>query len=423
MPKFGQRKWNWLRGTSPSARNDELAVLPQRTELARAQTFRLQPVCVRRDVDGGAEARMRDGAVVALEEVSHAIFQFASRLELGTETGTGARRRRRSQPAGAAPRRAQRRAARPRRRGSRRRTGPTCRRRSGPVPAPRRRTPVRGRSAARRARHRRGRTSMRGTGTAASRAGRLRRRRRGRGGGRRSRNARRALSRARVTTRDLSGVCREVGAGLRELSRVADVLPRSREDPLPFASQHFGIGVPGPGKGVFHAETVVSMPWPSRKHVSSRCSSSSSPSAAFRRRSPSGRRRERLFVSNISGQFNLWRVRRGGLARTADGVRRQHGPLVGLSPSTESIVITADHDGDEFHQIYMLTRRRLAGEVHGRTRRCSTSAAAGHPTARARIRRERAHADRHGDLDARRRPARRSRLRRGDVRVPGRLVA
>ncbi len=22
MPKFGQRKWNWLRGTSPSARNE-----------------------------------------------------------------------------------------------------------------------------------------------------------------------------------------------------------------------------------------------------------------------------------------------------------------------------------------------------------------------------------------------------------------
>ena len=61
------------------------------------------------------------------------------------------------------------------------------------------------------------------------------------------------------------------------------------------------------------------------------------------------------FVSNISGQFNLWRVPvEGGwpdqlTAFTDDTVR-----FIGVSPADGTIVLCADHDGDEFHQIYLL---------------------------------------------------------------------
>jgi dipeptidyl aminopeptidase/acylaminoacyl peptidase len=62
-----------------------------------------------------------------------------------------------------------------------------------------------------------------------------------------------------------------------------------------------------------------------------------------------------LFVSNISGQFNLWRVPvEGGwpdqlTAFTDDTVR-----LISVSPRDGTIAICADHDGDEFHQLYLL---------------------------------------------------------------------
>jgi dipeptidyl aminopeptidase/acylaminoacyl peptidase len=61
------------------------------------------------------------------------------------------------------------------------------------------------------------------------------------------------------------------------------------------------------------------------------------------------------FVHNMSGQFNLWRVGvHGGwpaqlTAFTDDTVR-----LIGVSRSDGKIVFCADHDGDEFHQIYLL---------------------------------------------------------------------
>ncbi len=98
------------------------------------------------------------------------------------------------------------------------------------------------------------------------------------------------------------------------------------------------------------------MPWPSRKHASSRSSSNSSPSAA----SPSALAftadgENVLFASNISGQFNLWRVGvEGGwpgqlTAFTDDTVRG-----VAVNPVDGRILVFADHDGDEFHQIYML---------------------------------------------------------------------
>jgi len=61
------------------------------------------------------------------------------------------------------------------------------------------------------------------------------------------------------------------------------------------------------------------------------------------------------FVSNISGQFNLWRIGvEGGwpdqlTAFTEDTVR-----LMGVSPRDGTVAFCADHDGDEFHQIYLL---------------------------------------------------------------------
>jgi dipeptidyl aminopeptidase/acylaminoacyl peptidase len=62
-----------------------------------------------------------------------------------------------------------------------------------------------------------------------------------------------------------------------------------------------------------------------------------------------------LFASNMSGQFNLWRVAvEGGwpdqLTAFADETVRG----VGVSPADGRIVLCADHDGDEFHQLYLL---------------------------------------------------------------------
>ncbi len=74
------------------------------------------------------------------------------------------------------------------------------------------------------------------------------------------------------------------------------------------------------------------------------------PALAF---SPDGRRI--LFVTNTSGQFNLWRTSVGGgrqqqLTAFEENTIRSVAP----SPDGKTIVITADHDGDEFHQIYSL---------------------------------------------------------------------
>jgi dipeptidyl aminopeptidase/acylaminoacyl peptidase len=62
-----------------------------------------------------------------------------------------------------------------------------------------------------------------------------------------------------------------------------------------------------------------------------------------------------LFASNMSGQFNLWRVPvEGGwpdqLTAFADETVRG----AGVSPTDGRILVCADHDGDEFHQLYML---------------------------------------------------------------------
>ena len=62
-----------------------------------------------------------------------------------------------------------------------------------------------------------------------------------------------------------------------------------------------------------------------------------------------------LFASNISGQFNLWRVPVAGgwpdqLTSFADDTVRG----VGVSPRDGTLVLCADHDGDEFHQLYVI---------------------------------------------------------------------
>ncbi len=62
-----------------------------------------------------------------------------------------------------------------------------------------------------------------------------------------------------------------------------------------------------------------------------------------------------LFVSNMSGQFNLWRVPVDGgwpdqlTSFTAETVRQ-----VAVSPRDGTIVLCADRDGDEFHQLFVL---------------------------------------------------------------------
>ena len=66
-----------------------------------------------------------------------------------------------------------------------------------------------------------------------------------------------------------------------------------------------------------------------------------------------------LFASNMSGQFNLWRVPvEGGwpdqLTAFADETVRG----AGVSPTDGRILLCADHDGDEFHQLYMLDADR-----------------------------------------------------------------
>jgi dipeptidyl aminopeptidase/acylaminoacyl peptidase len=61
------------------------------------------------------------------------------------------------------------------------------------------------------------------------------------------------------------------------------------------------------------------------------------------------------FVSNTSGQFNLWRVPADGgwpdqLTPFADKTVR----LIAISPVDGTIAFCADRDGDEFHQLYLL---------------------------------------------------------------------
>jgi dipeptidyl aminopeptidase/acylaminoacyl peptidase len=71
---------------------------------------------------------------------------------------------------------------------------------------------------------------------------------------------------------------------------------------------------------------------------------------------PDGRRV--LFVTNASGQFNLWRTPvSGGRQQQLTAFESNTVRAVAPSPDGKTIVLTADHDGDEFHQIYALPAR------------------------------------------------------------------
>ena len=62
-----------------------------------------------------------------------------------------------------------------------------------------------------------------------------------------------------------------------------------------------------------------------------------------------------LFVSNMSSQFNLWRVPvDGGWPDQLTAFTEQTVRQVAASPQDGTIVIAADRDGDEFHQLYLL---------------------------------------------------------------------
>jgi dipeptidyl aminopeptidase/acylaminoacyl peptidase len=62
-----------------------------------------------------------------------------------------------------------------------------------------------------------------------------------------------------------------------------------------------------------------------------------------------------LFASNISGQFNLWRVSvEGGWPEQLTSFADETVRGAGVSPRDGTILLCADHDGDEFHQLYAI---------------------------------------------------------------------
>jgi dipeptidyl aminopeptidase/acylaminoacyl peptidase len=62
-----------------------------------------------------------------------------------------------------------------------------------------------------------------------------------------------------------------------------------------------------------------------------------------------------LFASNISGQFNLWRIPvEGGWPDQLTAFTDETVRGVGVSPRDGTILLSADHDGDEFHQLYVI---------------------------------------------------------------------
>src|SRR5919198_4960196 len=57
----------------------------------------------------------------------------------------------------------------------------------------------------------------------------------------------------------------------------------------------------------------------------------------------------------LSGQFNLWRVPvEGGWPDQLTAFTDETVRFIGVSPTDGRVVIGADHDGDEFHQLYVL---------------------------------------------------------------------
>src|SRR5438552_219428 len=166
-----------------------------------------------------------------------------------------------------------------------------------------------------------------------------------------------AVARACNNHRNLACPGGEVRPRLRDLRRMADVLPGPREDPVRLAAEERGIRVPAPGECPFHVEgTVVSgqmattrtrkLPLFEQFMAYRRFSGA----LAFTRNGE-----EVLFVSNISGQFNLWRVPiDGGWPDQLTGFVDETVRTVGVSPRDGTIAFCADPNGDEFHQIYLI---------------------------------------------------------------------
>ncbi len=77
------------------------------------------------------------------------------------------------------------------------------------------------------------------------------------------------------------------------------------------------------------------------------------PTLAF---SPDGS--EIAYSTNTSGQFNLWRQASGGGYPRQMTIFSDHAVReIAWSPDGEQILFTADHHGDEFHQLYLIPAR------------------------------------------------------------------
>jgi dipeptidyl aminopeptidase/acylaminoacyl peptidase len=62
-----------------------------------------------------------------------------------------------------------------------------------------------------------------------------------------------------------------------------------------------------------------------------------------------------IYTTNISGQFNLWRQpTSGGYPRQLTAFTNRTVREAAYSPDGRSILFTADNDGDEFHQIFLM---------------------------------------------------------------------
>ena len=73
-----------------------------------------------------------------------------------------------------------------------------------------------------------------------------------------------------------------------------------------------------------------------------------------------------LFVSNISGQFNLWRQPSdGGYPRQLTPPTEEAVREVRWSPDGDTIVFSADRHGNEQYQLHVSPRPGLAGAIPG----------------------------------------------------------
>src|SRR5256714_529310 len=137
---------------------------------------------------------------------------------------------------------------------------------------------------------------------------------------------------------------------------MADVLPAAREDALALTTQHFGVRVPAPRERPFHgcncSVRAVAVTKTKQLPLFEQFFAVRRFSSALAFSADGG---QVLFASNISGQFNLWRVPVDGgwpdqLTAFSDETVRG----AGVSPRDGTILLCADHDGDEFHQLYVI---------------------------------------------------------------------